>query len=346
LETVPALPFPTYQVLLLIVFGLNPYSTHIKYSIIVKWKRLACAVQILLSLNFKVDVFVQRTFEARLIEVIVMSTIQNGSQHASGLTASETSTHIPQTETTPAGSGQEADAGPNGDSSRQGEEDPQPQNVATPAEHLDTGHDGQALMLEIMSHIRDDQRRVIELLEQRFHQEPEISEVARRLWSNPCDAWAGSEAESEAPRGSDLGASFLDTLAPCGSSLVELHLSAGPESFQLWLGGFEDFHGRRNMRFVWERNLVTARKICKTWSERPELYSTPWKQDFLVCAGRSTANIFDDLEAWPENWETWQFDSWRDRKKWNWSEVSFAYPNSFDNPFYYDLHGLGTIEVS
>ncbi|KAL7913956.1 hypothetical protein GGI35DRAFT_230869 [Trichoderma velutinum] len=142
-----------------------------------------------------------------------------------------------------------------------------------------------------------DQRLMLALLQKKLDPFSDIPKIAEEVWNSTDDAWTGSEEASKAPKDRSLGAEFLATLEPCGTTIT------GRD------GTMEQNSGEETNNWISEDNLVIARRTLEAWIRNTGFgFPPPWEETF---ANKFRKNgeidqeriISQVLERWPKTWD-------------------------------------------
>ncbi|KAL7936565.1 hypothetical protein V8C35DRAFT_277984 [Trichoderma chlorosporum] len=146
-----------------------------------------------------------------------------------------------------------------------------------------------------------DQRLMIGLLQRKFEPFSDIPKLAETIWNSTEDAWDGSEEASKAPRDRSLGAEFLLTLEPCGTTVTGIDETVDHNTNEVI------------PKWISEDNLVIARRIFELWIQKPKYMNpSPWDEVYSdkSLKGKETDRermVSQVFEKWPKTWEPCMF---------------------------------------
>lgn len=173
-------------------------------------------------------------------------------------------------------------------------------------------------VIQLLERISNNQERILSFLSERANPEYGLHQTAQSLWDSPHHAWSTSVRESEAPKDNSLGSAFFNSIAPCGTSFIE----SFPPSSGVKL-----------------QNLSLARNEFENWIKRSR--SERWIEAHFRTydAARTISNVG---QWWPSMWKVSRL--WN-RPCCSSQEVSYAFPDSFQNPLHCTTVSHGAIEV-
>ncbi|KAI1738053.1 hypothetical protein F4680DRAFT_426907 [Xylaria scruposa] len=181
--------------------------------------------------------------------------------------------------------------------------DPAPQkSTETLSEDIKKCNELQSQILEVLEKLRDDQRDYLSSRRERWDLAHNVPRIARELWMEGTDAWAGRDTDAFLA-GTSPWEIFCESLVPNAT------------------------------------NLRTAKLIFEQWVRQPGAYPAGWNKAFLVNPELTEHQIRNNQYKWPDTWEVFEENPWdchnfgHDQKVCCRNTVTCTWPGGFKDQF-------------